>query len=410
MTERADSRSSRGPGLPGQPNGWSPVLVAGIGMTPVGEHWDVSLRNLALDAISAALEDAGGLRPDALYVANMLAPALSGQSHLGALLADFAGLRGIEATTVEAAGASGGVAARQAYLAVASGAVEVALVLGVEKVTDKDSGQVEAALATASDADYEAIQGVTAGAQAALLMRRYFHEHRAPQDALAGFSLVAHQNAVSNPNAMFRKAISLEQYSNAPMVSDPLNTYDAAPMADGAAALILARAATLLPPDGRPAVEIAGSAVATAAMAVHDLPDPLGLPAGAASAEAALERAASQVEQVDLFELHDRFSIFAALSLEAAGFAERGAGWLLAKQAEIALDGRIPICTYGGSKARGEPGAATGIYQLAEAVSQLQGRAGKNQVAGASIALVQCLGGSGATAATHVLRRMANGT
>jgi hypothetical protein len=174
------------------------------------------------------------------------------------------------------------VAARQAYLAVASGAVEVALVLGVEKVTDKDSGQVEAALATASDADYEAIQGVTAGAQAALLMRRYLYEHQAPQDALAGFSLVAHQNAVANPNAMFRNEISLEQYSKAPMVSDPLNTYDAAPMADGAAALVLTRAETLQNAEARPAVEIAGSAVATAAMSVHDLLDPLGLPAAAA--------------------------------------------------------------------------------------------------------------------------------
>ncbi|MGH2619165.1 MAG: thiolase domain-containing protein, partial [Anaerolineales bacterium] len=302
MTERGELRSSRGPALPGQPNGRSQVLVAGIGMTPVGEHWEVSLRNLALDAMNAAMEDAGGLRPDALYVANMLAPALSGQSHLGALLADFAGLRGIEAATVEAAGASGGVATRQAYMAVASGAVNAAMVLGVEKVTDKDSGQVEAALATATDADYEAIQGVTAGAQAALLMRRYLYEHRAPQDALAGFSLVAHENGVANPNAMYRKAISLEQYSTAPMVSDPLNTYDAAPLADGAAAVILTRAEARLHSASRPAVEIAGSAVATAAMAAHDLPDPLGLPAGAASVQSALARAAILIEQIDLFE------------------------------------------------------------------------------------------------------------
>lgn len=409
MSPGGEPRPSGTSGSAERPNGRSQVLVAGIGMTPVGEHWDVSLRNLALDAMNAAMEDADGFRPDALYVANMLAPALSGQSHLGALLADFAGLRGIEAATVEAAGASGGVATRQAYLAVASGAVEAALVLGVEKVTDKDSGQVEAALATATDADYEAIQGVTAGAQAALLMRRYLYEHGAPQDALAGFSLVAHENAVANPNAMYRKAISLEQYTKAPMVSDPLNTFDAAPMADGAAALILTRADARQHSRSRPAVEIAGSAVATAAMAAHDLTDPLGLPAGAASVQAALARAAVQTEQIDLFELHDRFSIFAALSLEAAGFAERGGGWLLAKQAEISLNGRIPICTYGGSKARGEPGAATGIYQLAEAVSQLQGRAGKNQVSQASVALVQCLGGAGATAATHVLRRVSNG-
>lgn len=391
-----------------KPNGKPQILIAGIGMTPVGEHWDISLRNLALDAISAAIADAGGLRPQALYVANMLAPALSGQSHLGALLADYSGLRGAEATTVESAGASGGIAARQAYLALASGAIEVALVLGVEKVTDKDSSQVEAALATASDADYEAIQGVTAGAQAALLMRRYLHEHAAPDDALAGFSLTAHQNGVSNPNAMFRKAISLDQYANAPMVSEPLNTYDAAPMADGAAALVLVRGEIFRQANSHPRVEIVGSAAATAAFAVHDQPDPLTLAAAAASARSALMQSELQTEQVDLFELHDRFSIFAALSLEAAGFAERGAGWKLAKDSEIALNGRIPICTFGGSKARGEPGAATGVYQLAEAISQLQGRAGMNQVPEAAIALVQCLGGAGATAATHVLRRISN--
>ena len=121
------------------------VYVAGVGLTPVGEHWNVSLRELALEAIQAARADAGGLRPQALFAANMLAPALSGQTHLGVLLADFAGLRGIEATSFEAAGASGGVALRQAYLAVRSGLIDVALVIGVEKVTDRVGAAVEAA-------------------------------------------------------------------------------------------------------------------------------------------------------------------------------------------------------------------------------------------------------------------------
>lgn len=381
------------------------IVIAGAGMTPVGEHWELSLRHLAMQAMRTAMEDSGGLKPQALYVANSLAPALSGQSHLGALLADFSGLRGAEATTVEAAGASGGVAVRQALLAIASGAAEVAMVLGVEKVTDQPSAAVERALATGSDADYEAVQGVTASAQAALLMRRYLHDTGAPADALAGFSLTAHRNAVTNPNAMFRRAIKLEQYAGAPVISDPLNTYDAAPMADGAAALVLARA-EIAPQGEFPAVEIAGSSVTTGALALHDQPDPLVLAAAQQSIQQALLQCGLTLDDVQLFELHDRFSIYAALSLEAAGFAARGAGWQLAQDGAISLTGQIPICTFGGSKARGEPGAATGVYQVAEAALQLQERAGENQVEGARVALTQCLGGAGATAASHVLRRM----
>ena len=379
--------------------------MAGVGITPVGEHWDLSLRHLALEAISSARSDSGGLRPQALYVANMMAPAISGQSHLGALLADFAGLRGVEALTVEASGASGGVAVRQAYLALVSGAIDVALVVGVEKVTDKSSRQVQAALATASDSEYEAVQGVTPSTQAALLMQRYFYEHGAPMDSMAGFSITAHQNAVTNPNAMFRKAIKREQYLNAPIVSEPLNTFDVAPLADGASALVLARAAALPDPQDHPRVEITGSASATSALAVHDRSDPLLLTAASQSVEAAMMQSDLSPEDIELFELHDPFSIFAALSLEAAGFAERGEGWKLAQNGDISLSGDIPIATFGGSKARGDPGAATGIYQLAEATLQLQGRANENQVPDAAIAMTQCLGGSGATASTHILRR-----
>ena len=143
------------------------IVIAGIGQTPVGEHWETSLRDLAVKAIQAALKDSGGLIPQALIVGNMLAPNLSNQAHLGALIADCAGLTGIEAITTEASGASGGAALRQGYLAVASGMVDVALVVGVEKFTDKIGPEVEEAIATESDADFESIQGMTPTAQAA---------------------------------------------------------------------------------------------------------------------------------------------------------------------------------------------------------------------------------------------------
>ncbi|MBU0513098.1 MAG: hypothetical protein KJ638_15540, partial [Chloroflexi bacterium] len=169
----------------------SEVIVAGIGQTSVGEHWGTSLRELAYYAMEAAQQDAGGLRPQALFVGNLLAPTVSGQAHLGALLADFAGLTGIEAYTVEAAGASGGAALRAGYLALKSGFVDVVMVTGVEKVTDKLSDEVEAYIAATTDSDYEAIQGLTLAAQAALLMRRYLYEYDLPRYALAGFPLTA---------------------------------------------------------------------------------------------------------------------------------------------------------------------------------------------------------------------------
>ena len=377
------------------------VLVAGVGVAPVGEHWETSLRELALEAIEAARADAGGLLPQALFAANMLAPALSGQTHLGALLADFAGLRGIEASSFEAAGASGGVALRQGFLAVSSGLIDVALVVGVEKATDRIGPSVDAAMAMSSDADYEAIQGSTPAAQAGLLMRRYLHESGAPADALAGFSVTAHANAVHSPHAFLRRALSLEEYRNAPRESDPLNVYDAAPLADGAAALVLARR-EVMGSAGRPWVRIAASAVATAALALHDQPDVLGLEAARLSAQRAYAQAGLGPEQMDLFELHDPFSIYAALALEAGDFASQGEGWRLAADGEIGLTGRLPVMTFGGSKARGEVGGATGLYQAAEVVLQVQGRAGANQVKDAQIGMAQCLGGAGATAATHI--------
>lgn len=382
------------------------IVIVGVGMTPLGEHWDLSIRELALQAISAARAEAPEILPQAFYVANMLAPALSRQSQLGALLADFAGLRGIEALTVEAAGASGGAALRQAFLALKSGMVQSALVVGVEKVTDRVGAEVDAAMATMTDADYEAVQGITPTAQAALLMRRYLHENGAPQDALAGFSLNAHANGATNPFAMFQKAIRLDQYIKASMVSDPVNMFDASPIADGAAALLLVNADSIPSNIDNPLVKITASAMSSSAVALHDQPDPLVINAAVASVRKALEQANLTPDDIDIFELHDAFTIISALSLEAAGFADRGEGWKLAADGAIALDGKIPISTFGGSKARGEAGGATGVIQIVEVVRQLQGLAGKNQVTGAKIGMAQCLGGIGATAVTHILTRL----
>lgn len=382
------------------------VVIAGIGQTEVGEHWNISLRELAFHAIDQAIRDSGGLQPEAVFVGNMLAPQLSRQAHVGVLVADYAGFTGIEATTVEAGGASGGAALRAGYMAVASGMVDVALVVGVEKMTDTIGGEVEGSLITSGDNDYEAVHGLTLASQAALLMRRYLYEYQVPRDAFAGFALNAHQNGVANPNAMFRKAISAEVYNAAGAVCPPLNMFDAAPNADGAAALVLTRSELL--PAGYPfrQVRIAGSGFATDTLALHDRPNPLLLTAARVSIERACQKARITPLQADFLELYDSFSIFTALSLEAAGFAAPGEGWKLSNSDCIGLQGSLPVNTMGGLKARGNPGGATGVYQAVEAVLQLRGQAGKNQLANPQRALIQSLGGPASSAVTHVLEAL----
>lgn len=382
------------------------VIIAGIGQTEVGEHWDSSLRDLGFAAMQAAIKDAGGLKPQSLFVGNMLAPNLSNQAHLGVLLADYAGLLGIEAVTVEAAGASGGAALRQGYLAIASGLVDVALVAGVEKFTDKVGSGVDAALATTGDSDFEAVQGMTPAAQAALLMKRYMHEHQVPADGFAGFAITAHANAVGNPCAMFRKAIKPETYAKAEMASEPLNMFDMAPNADGAAAVLLTRRDLLANEVSRPLVKIAGSASASDTLALHDRKDMLFFDTAQISAGKAMKQAGTLLDDIDFFEYHDVFSIYAVLQLEAVGFAVKGKGWKLASDGEIGIRGRIPCATMGGMKARGFAGGASGVYQAVEAVLQIRGQAGPNQIADAKTALIQSLGGPASTAVAHVLQRL----
>jgi acetyl-CoA C-acetyltransferase len=189
------------------------------------------------------------------------------------------------------------------------------------------------------------------------------------------------------------------------MVSEPVSVMDSAPVADGAAALILARAGAALEDASHPSVRILASSASTSAAALHSQRDVLALGAAAEATRRAYESAGVGPQDIDLFELHDLFSIYAALALEAAGFAERGQGWQLAQQGAIALDGSIPVSCFGGSKARGDTAGATGVYQIVEVAMQLQQRAGENQVTGARIGMAQCLGGAGTTAVSHILTR-----
>lgn len=379
------------------------VAIIGVGRTPVGEHWDSSLRMLAADAIQAALTDTGKLNIDALYVGNAYGASASSQSQLGALIADYSGLRGVEAFTVEAGDASGAAALRTAYFAVASGQVETALVVGVEKSTDSIAEARIHARNISLDADFESAHGATITALAALLMRRYMHEYELTLDAFEGFSINAHANGRLSNYAMFRNAIKPGRFATAPMVSEPVSLFDSAPDADGAAAVILTsreRAADISPLP----VYISGSAAATDAFTIQDRADLLYLSAVQASTAKAFAQAGISPADVDLFELHDAYTILSVLTLEAAGFAARGEGWKLASEGQITLNGKLPISTFGGLKSRGNPAGATGIYQAVEATLQLRGDAENNQVENVRTAVIQNLGGLGSTAITHVLK------
>ncbi|MCE1255514.1 MAG: thiolase domain-containing protein [Anaerolineae bacterium] len=381
------------------------VVIAGIGQVPVGEHWEISLRSLATRAMRQAMHDAGDLAPQALYIGNMLAPVVSHQSNLGALLSDNSGLEGIEAFTVEAADASGAGALRVGYMAVASGFVDYALVVGVEKVTDRVGPGLESAIAESLDYDFEAVQGINPAGVAALVAQRYLYEYHVPRSALATFPLLAHAHAVNNPFAMYRKAIRREVYESAGVLCDPLCIFDGAPYADGAAAVLLTRA-DLAPEEKRgQLVKISGSNITTDTLALHDRADLLAFQAMRISTEQACRQAGILPQDVDFFELCDSFSIYAPLALEAAGFAARGEGCKLAENDALALTGKLPILTMGGGKARGYALGAAGLYQVVEAVLQLRGQAGLNQVKNARRALVQSLGGAASTVVTHVLEK-----
>lgn len=382
------------------------VSIIGIGQSPVGELWERSARTIAYAAVTGAMQDAGIDRADALYVGNMLSGTLIDQEHLATLVADTCGLPGIDAAKIEAACASGAAALRVGLMAVASGFHDVVIVAGLEKMTDTVGRDTTAGLATAADAESEAAHGVSFVGLNALIMQRYMHEFDVPMDAFAGFSINAHRNGANNPNAMFQSPISRETYTRAPVIASPINIMDSSPVCDGGAAVVLVpteQVKSFTTGHHWGSVRVLASAGATDTLAVHDRRDPLFLEAAQLSAQRAFVQAGITVDDLDLFELHDAFTIMSALSLEAVGAARRGEGWRLAQEDAIGIHGHLPISTMGGLKSRGHPVGATGIYQIVELVQQLAGRAGANQVHDARLGMAQNIGGSGATIISHIL-------
>src|SRR5690349_3025132 len=326
------------------------VAILGIGQTKIDEHWDLSLREIGGNAAFAAMQ---------------------------------------EAVKAEAACASGAAAFRSGLMAVASGDIDSALVIGVEKMTDKAGHDVTSALATAADADYEVEQGISFVGINALIMRRYMYEFGWKHEDFAPFSINAHANAMHNPFARLHEKISTEKFEKSSMVATPINLLDASPIGDGAAAAIIVPAERVASLKGKPKITVAGSASATDSIAVHSRKDPLFLSAAHLSSKRAYELAGVEAKDIDVFELHDAFSIMSALSLEACGFAERGQGMRLGLDNEICPTGRLPICTRGGLKARGHPVGATGMYQLVQVAQHRRRECNGTQGDGARIGMAQ---------------------
>jgi len=379
------------------------VAVIGIGQTKIDEHWDKSLRELAGEAALAAMMEAQVSHVDSVYVGNMLSSVANLQTQLGSMVSDWIGQRFTDSIKLESACSSGGAAFRAGYLAVASGEVEVALVVGVEKMTDSPGSEITAALATAADADWEVDHGVSFVALNALIMKRYMYEYGWESIDFAPFAINAHANAVHNPFARFRKPINEQQFINSAMICDPINLLDASPIGDGAAAVVLTRADRL--PSSMPKILVVGSSAATDTLALHNRKVPLQLAAAEKSVREAYDQAGIKPDDIGVFEYHDAFTIMAALSLEACGFAQPGQAPRLAKEGELKINGRIPVATLGGLKARGHPVGATGMYQIVEVVQQLRGHAGETQVPRHTFGMAQNIGGSGSNIVTHILKR-----
>lgn len=375
-----------------------PVSIIGFGQIPVKKEYSGSLQELATRATTMAMEMAGVSSVDALLAGNMLGDELQNQKHLASLIADEAGLRGVEALQVRAATATGAAALRMAYLAVASGEADLAVAVGVEKMS---SGPATPALAKSLDAEKEVSAGENLVSMNAHLMAMYLERYNVPANGLAGFSVNAHKNAVTNPNALFRKSISSNEVLESRIVSEPIRLLDCSPVCDGAAAVILAPASQAKAFTDQP-VKILASGVATDRFRVSDRKDPLFLKAAELSAKKAFRLANITIKEVSFFEVHDAFSIMACLLLEAVGFAKPGEGWRLAEEEMIKIDGPLPLSTLGGLKARGHPIGATAIYQTCEIVQQLTRQANDNQVNDPRFALLQSVGGVATTIITHI--------
>ena len=379
------------------------VAIVAAGMTPFGELWEMSLRRLFAEAALEAITKAGVDHLDAIYVGNMSGGSFVGQEHLGPLMADQIGMAGVPSTRIESACASGGIALRTAFFEVASGASDLVLASGVEKMNDgADATNV---LATAADQELEVYHGITFPGLYAMIARAHMEAYGTTEEDLSWVSVKNHRHGALNPKAQFPLEFTLEQVMNSTPVAEPLRLLHCSPVSDGAAAVLLCPLDQAMRYTDQP-IKILGTGQATSAMALADRRDPTFLDSVELSAERAFTMAGIGPGDIDVAEVHDCFAISEICCIEALGLVERSQAAGAAASGLTALGGRIPINTSGGLKAKGHPVGATGIAQIIEIFEQLRGESGDRQVQGARLGLAQNMGGSGASSVVHILERI----
>jgi acetyl-CoA C-acetyltransferase len=377
------------------------VSVIGIGMTKWGELWEKSLRDIFVETALLAIEDAGVDRIDSMYVGCMSSGLFIGQEHLASLLSDYLGRNPVPAARVESACSSGGLALRQGFIDVASGMSDIVLVGGVEKMTDVNGHEATYALGTAADQEYEGYHGLTFPGLYTMMAHAHMAKYGTTREQLAMVAVKNHDNGSKNPLAQFPFKITVEGVLSSVLVADPLRILDCSPITDGAAAVILCPS-DMAKRMKKPAVRIAGSGQATDTIALSSRKDITWIESTHIAAQKALAMAGRKIEDIDLFEVHDCFTIAEIMVSEALGIVERGRGGKAVEEGLTSLQGKFPVNPSGGLKAKGHPVGATGVAQAVEVVKQLRGEAGARQVGGAKLGLTQNMGGTGGSSLVHI--------
>jgi acetyl-CoA C-acetyltransferase len=382
------------------------VAVIGVGMTKFGEIWDKSFRDLVAEAGMKAIMDAGieGKDIDAMYIGGMSSGGFVEQEHVAPLAIEVAGLEEfhIPATRVEGACASGGIAVRHGYMAVASGMHDIVIVGGAEKMTDVVGTEATNVLASAADREWEAFFGMTFPGLYALMARYHMHKYGTTPEQLASVAVKNHYNGSMNPNAQYKRRITVDDVLASPMVADPLHLLDCSPITDGAAAIVLAPVDIAKEYTDK-IVRFRASAQASDTISLFNRSRFDALPVTIHAGERAFKQAGLTPKDIDLVEVHDCFTIAEIMAIEDLGFFKKGEGGKATEEGLTALDGELPVNTSGGLKSKGHPVGATGVAQVIEITLQLRGEAGERQVKDARIGMTHNVGGSGGTAVVNIL-------
>jgi acetyl-CoA C-acetyltransferase len=381
-----------------------PVVVVGTGKSPFGAFADRDLRSLAVEAGGKTLANANmrAEQIEAFYLGNFAGPSFTGQNHLAPFISSALGMVDIPSTRFENACASSGSAFFHAVEAVSAGLYDIAMVLGVEKMTSQPTARVTEILAGAGDTTGEVRAGSTFPSLFAMIARRHMHEFGTKREHLAAVAVKNHGNGALNPDAQMRKVITMEQALSGKPVADPLNLYDCSLITDGAAGVIIAAADRAQEFTDKP-VRILGIAQASNYVALDQKDDITTFAAVKAAAKKAYERAGVSAKDIQFAEVHDCFTIAEIVAIEDLGLVERGRGGFASIAGETCRNGRIPVNASGGLKSKGHPVGATGAAQICDVVQQLRGEAGERQLLRHRIGLAQNLGGSGGTCVVTIL-------